>query len=433
MVSDQKSTRIGSSGQVVGVMLLIVGLYFPTSTNGEHSLLCVLVAFAILLSLFGYLTWNFGTRFGAAVSISLPMIIVLLGCTFSLLFNGPFQFDWGMFTKFSALALLLALDLRKFNAGTWVKAAFVLANSINIAFGFAILIGSEWVSGFLSRYYWSFYPELLPEMLRLHKPVLTLGTHASAGLFLYLFFWVNWEAYKVSRSLLAFAFAFSHVVLLVGLSSFSSLGFGLLALTQMGAWLWKHERKLLTTTALCGMVLFAIVLRQFSNEIDVLRNSPELGTKVLNSNISGPLARYGPGGSSRKAIDYLIDHPLSPIGFGTPPYLAGGSTALGDSGPLEYLLRGSLPLLALMYFGLYRFLRFNLTSRHHALLLFLVIVAFETGFSLLIYVRTLYLLPFLVVFLRHIESVQTTQRALAGAPLMPSVLGQRGVRAEGQI
>jgi hypothetical protein len=392
-----------------------------------------LVAFVILLSLFGYLAWNFGTRSGAAVSVSLPIVIVLLGCTFAVLFNGPFQFDWGMFTKFIALALLLALDLRKVNPGPWVKGAFVLANSINIAFGFAILIGSEWVSGFLSRYYWSFHPDLLPGMLMLHKPVLTLGTHASAGLFLYLFFWVNWEAYKVSHRLLAFAFAFSHVVLLVGLTSFSSLTFGLLALTQMGAWLWKHERKLLTTTALCGTVLFAIVLRQFSNEIDVLRNSPELGTKVLNSSISGPLGRYGAGGSSRKGIDYLIDHPLSPIGFGTPPYLAGGSTALGDSGPLEYLLRGSLPLLALMYFGLYRFLRFNLASRHHARMLFLVIVAFETGFSLLIYVRTLYLLPFLVVFLRHIESVETSQRALAGVPLVAPALGLRKAHAEGQV
>src|SRR5258708_6895905 len=122
--------------QAVVAAVLILGVYFSTSANGEHSLLCVLVAFAILLGLFGYLTWNFGTRFGAAISVSLPIIIVLLGCTLSVLFNGPFQFDWGMFTKFNALALLLALDLRKVNPGPWVKGAFVLANSINIAFGF---------------------------------------------------------------------------------------------------------------------------------------------------------------------------------------------------------------------------------------------------------------------------------------------------------
>jgi hypothetical protein len=58
--------------------------------------------------------------------------------------------------------------------------------------------------------------------------------------------------------------------------------------------------------------------------------------------------------------------------------------------------------LLLIYFGLYRFLRYNLTSTSHALTLFLVIIAFETGFTAFTYFRTLYLIPFFVIYLKQI-------------------------------
>jgi hypothetical protein len=85
------------------------------------------------------------------------------------------------------------------------------------------------------------------------------------------------------------------------------------------------------------------------------------------------------------------------------------------------MLRGSIPLLVLIYFGLYRFLRHNLASRTHALTLFLVIIAFETGFTALSYFRTAYLLTFFVIYLRQLgpdfgheagEALQPAQAAL---------------------
>jgi len=172
----------------------------------------------------------------------------------------------------------------------------------------------------------------------------------------------------------------------------------------MGVWLWKRNRKAFAVAAVCVALLVPVSVQWFENSSDVSQVLPQLAGTILNSDVNGLLPRYGPGGALRIPLSYLVHHPLSPIGFTTPSALVEGDTALGDSGPVEYLLRGSIPLLVLVYFGLYRFLRFNLPLRGHALFLFLVIVAFEAGFSSLVYFRTLYLLPFFVIYLRHVVS-----------------------------
>jgi hypothetical protein len=131
-----------------------------------------------------------------------------------------------------------------------------------------------------------------------------------------------------------------------------------------------------------------------------LEEHPTVSGTTLNNTISGPLARYGAEGNVVGGpISYLMKHPLSPIGF-APPI----STDVIDSGTVEYLIRGSAPLLILVYLGLYRFLRHNMPSRIHVLTLFLAVVMFETGFTALIYYRTACLLPFLVIWLNQIAS-----------------------------
>ncbi len=393
-----------SGQQSAMAALLLIGLFWPTSTNGEHSELCILTAFAILLGLLLYLAYRNGTRRGAGF-VALSILIILTACTLEAVLFGSSQFDWGVFAKFCSLAILLSLNLRGISADRSIDFAFLVANIVNSISGAAILGGADWISGFLPKYYWSFYPELIPTMIALHKPVLTLGTHASAAFFFYLFFWVNWENYKHKRSRLVLFFVFSYFVLLCGLTSFTSIGFGTVALLQMISWYWRDKRRVFWAGAMCTILIVTVAFRIFGEQINDWTVVADLGSKFFNTETNGPLIRYGGGGLSRPAVDYVLNHPLSQIGFGTPPALAGGPAALGDSGPIEYLLRGSLPVLILMYFGLYRFLRFNLSLRIHAVMLFLTMVAFESAFSLLIYVRTLYLLPFFVIYLNRAVEV----------------------------
>jgi hypothetical protein len=402
--------------QAALALLLIIGMYVPTSTDGENSSHpMVFVAFFILFSLLTYLAWKHGIRPGVAAFISLPIMIVLAGCTICAYTGGSDGFDFRVFTRFSALALILALDLRRFRLGPLVNSAFVLVNLLNIACGVAILVGSEWIAEFLPKYYWSSYFELLHTMLMLRKPVLTFGIHSLAAFFLYLFFWVNWENYKVRRSTIYLIFTMSYFILLLALTSFSSAGLGALAMAQMGMWSWERNRKIVIAVALSVAAIIPFAVRTFADEIDALTELPQLAeTAFLNADLSGPLARFGPDGSLRPAVTYLLTHPLLPVGFApttsafdmpTPSHFF-----IGDSGPLEYLLRGSAPLLFLVYFGLYRFLRSNLASRSHVITLFLVIIAFETGYSALGSTRTFFLLPFFVVYLNQIASAQPDPR-----------------------
>lgn len=200
---------------------------------------------------------------------------------------------------------------------------------------FAILAGSDWIAEFLPKYYWTFDPKLVRLMLSLHKPVLTFGSHALAGLFVYLFFFANWETYRARRSTSGLVFAQRAAV------------------------------------------------------------------------------RFASGGTLRGEINYLLSHPLSPVGLKRSESAfeveSGEHFFIGDSGPLEYLVRGSVPLLVLVYFGLYRFLRGNLAARAHLVVLFLVIIAFETGFSALGSSRTYFLLPFFVIYLNHVAAARKGQ------------------------
>ena len=378
-------------------LLLIAGLYLPTSVHGQQSSLFALLSFVVLLILFSYLAWKNGTRPRAVGIYTLPIMIILGVSTLCALVSGPFRFGWGVFALFGLLAMLLALDLRTVRSGRFVYAAFVVANILNIACGVAILVGSEWIAQFLPAFYSHFYPELVPNMIRLHRPILTFSTHSLAGLFLYLFFWLNWETYKIRRGALSLFFAISELIFLVALTSFTSLALAALASAQVFLWLWKRSRNVFVVAILCVVVIVMFGGPLVIDRFDGLVELPELGITLLNSDNNGPLARYGPGSDLRPTMAYLYNNPLSPIGFATPSYVY-----IVDSGPLEYLLRGSIPLLVLIYFGLYRFLRYNLTSTSHTLTLFLVIIAFETGFTAFTYFRTLYLLPFFVIYLKQI-------------------------------
>ena len=418
-----KSANFAFCEQVVLALLLILGTYLPTSTDGEHSRFWVFTSFAALMGLLGYLSWNFGVLPSAVPQITLPILIVLVGCTLIAKVKDHYEFDFGMLVKFSALAAVLSLDLRKLRLGHFGYRAFVVVNCINLALGAGILIGSEWATDFVTKYYWSFTPGLVQWMSSLHKPVLSFGSHSVAALFLYLFFWANWKDYELHRRRPSSLLALGHLVLLLGLTSFASLGLGALALVQVCIWLWRKQRRQIIIVGSCLVGLLILALRIAADETNQIADLPQFAPAVfLNNDVSGPLARYGRDGELRMAINYVYNHPLSPIG------LTAGPSApmevvwtpfhffIGDSGPLEYLLRGSVPLFFLIYFGLYGFLRRNLVLRSHAWSLFLAILLFESGFSVLSYSRMYYLLPFFVVYLNGVASGSAVQSAQGTIP-----------------
>lgn len=375
-------------------LMLMVGLFFPTSIGGRARLFLVLGAFVVLLGVVLSLAWKHGTRPGALLRVSLPIMGVLTVCTF-LGLNIPF--GWGVFASYGMLALVLALNLRGVRAGRAASCAFFVCNLAWIICGVAILMGSEAVATFLTSWYSQFYPELVPGMVALHKPIFTFGTHSLAGFYTYLFFWVNWESYRWQGRTWSLIFAVSELMLLIAITSFTSVALAVLALAQIGLWVWSRDRRVLVASVVCLALTLALTWGAVAEQVSIYLGGPELTSYILNPDVGGFVVRYGPGGSVREIFDQMWHHPLRLIGFGNSPL-----EYLVDSGPVEFLLRGSVPLLVVVYVGLFRFLRHNSFNRSYALAFFVLFLGFEVGFSALTYFRTLFLLPFLSIYLNGI-------------------------------
>lgn len=395
-----------STDDFIVASLLALGIFFPTSVRADFRESLVGAAFAILSSFFVYLFWKYGTRPRAVFFISLPILMVLSLFTLASL---DIRFGWGILASYGAIAAALALNLKYVHPGKATFRTFIVVNFVWVAFGIAAIAGVQPVTDFLTSWYSQFYPELVPSMFLLHKPVLTFATHSLAGFFTYLFFWLNWETYKSRRIRINLAFALCEFLLLFAIFSFTSLFFAALACTQIALWTWRNNRRVLLTSAalIAAGLLFA--WRLLGSAIDLLWQNPEFTGVALNTEGNGLLARYGEGGALRGTLDYLAAHPFRPLGFTFPTFLM-----TGDSGIVQYLVRGSIPLLLLIYIGLFQFLKFNSSRRPYVLTLFFVFLAFEVGFDVLPYFRTLFLLPFIVVYLKDLVPSESPELAAAG-------------------
>jgi len=383
-------------------LLLLLGLYLPSSSGGVSSAFFYWLSRLLSSLLLSCLVWRYGTRPGAVTFVSLPITILLSICT---LLSWPFRFQGSIFSGFLLLGFILALDLRKVRPGRFAYKSLVAVNFVNIFLGFTILAGSSGLGRFLSTWYSEFYPELVPAMLELRKPVLTFANHSVAGFYLYIMLWLNWENYKKTLSKLVLFFVLAELVLLIALTSFTSTFFAVVTVTQIGIWLWKENRRAFGFAAVTLLFVSIAAVRLSNVYGDVVEELKVAWAVKMNSEISGPLARYGEEGNvARKIMPYLRGN--LPIGFGPPV-----TTDVIDSGILEYVLRGSAILLIVVYVGLYKCVRHNVSLRVPGLALFLAIVAFESGFALMTYYRTAFLLPCVLVWLNHFCGLREGQNS----------------------
>jgi hypothetical protein len=274
---------------------------------------------------------------------------------------------------------------------------WITVNVINVAVGIGIVLGVDAVNNILLSHYATAYDDLLPMMLEMHKPVLTFGTHSLAAFFLYLFFWINLEAFKVHRRKLFLALAFCHLLLVLCLLSVSGIVLFLVGFSQLVYLVFKPIRhKVLWAYAALCLVLCTAAFSNMAVDVTPARDAAK---EILSNRDSGFVGRFLSEGTMHYDLKFIGQHPFSPVGFS---YREG--FMFGDSGWVEYMLRGSIPLLVLIFGGLYYFLRRNLVSRAHAYFLFGAIIIFELGMTTLTFTRMLYLLPAFVVVLNNMNS-----------------------------
>ncbi len=415
VLKTEHSSPAGSNASAAGfAILLFLGLYLPTSSGGSYSVtlwgvyLGLLAAFLFLL---------LARRKGLS---SLPMLVnsmMMVVLLFAASILSPFpEFRWGGLLPYLALALLFPVDIHDMWLGGRLRSWLTVINLINLAVGLGVMLHSSWVGSFLSNHYSMGTPELVPYMVRIGKPVLTFGTHSLGAFFYFLFFFLNFETYRTYKHWTSLVFALCYIGLTFALLSVTGMALSTLALFQLLRYSAKTHLK--PTLALVILIAIAVggELYFYGPAAEDWAAGAKFVSAILTSPSNGFLGRFTQSGTLYSTVQYLRNRPFTPVGIGYR-----GDLMFGDSGPVEYYLRGSILLVCAIYGGYFAFLRHNLLSRRHLWTLFLVTLAFETGFGSLGYFRTLYLLPVIVVYLNDLSrKVGVDQPALAASSLSPS-------------
>jgi hypothetical protein len=377
-------------------MLLLLGVYLPTSSGGEITkgwTQFALMVVCLLLSIL--LVSERGRAKGDLLFIGSFILLLLLVFTpFSLL---PIPV-YGVLASFAVFSLLISIRFENIRATRLVERTFIFVNIANIFLGCGILFHLHPVQWLIENYYSAAYPELVPMMLDNGKPVLTYATHSLAGLVHYLFFWVNLCAYKQTGRRIHLWFSAVYLIFMLSLLSVSGLVFFGAALAQL-MWTFMRGKTLMAALSVSFLTLALFATAKFlGNQGYFSEGIASEARDVVSSEGNGFLGRYSYAGNLLPVLDYLSEHPLRPAGLKTDD-----DWLLIDSGPIGYYVRGSIVLLVLMYRGFFLFLKRNLLNRRNAYFLFAVVVCFEVGFSALTSFRVVCILPIMIVYLNGLR------------------------------
>lgn len=367
-------------------LALLAGLYLPTAWGGLIRTPLGFLQAAVLLALLLPLLLRPDVQLRRLhVALALIVQVSVWGGT---VFSDLPEFAFGGYLPYLLFSLLLVTPLARLRASKWMPRLFLLVNLVNLALGLGVVFDVAAVKGWLVDFYSVANPDLVESMMARGRPVLTFGTHSIAAFYLFVFFYLSLKTYLARRSGVFFVVALFYLWLLPNLSSVSALFFFGLALAYLA---WRTPSlfagSLVALAFAFGLGALLGVRIELFDELRQLANA-------LSSDTNGFLGRFAESGALTGTLEYIATHPLSPVGLRYSPDLT-----FTDSGFVLHTLRGSAVLPLAFYGGLIAFLWHNLVSRRTALGLALVFLVFEVGYPNLTYLRTLLLLPFVVIYL----------------------------------
>jgi len=364
--------------------LVLTGIYCPTSIGGEQSKwlwaipgFALLVASLILILSYGMVKPAVACAAAAFAALFLYTMLTPL-----------WTITPGTLLPYTALLVLLCADLSRIPYGPVLRITWTVINAVNLGLSALVVANAGAAKQFLQSYYSAFYHSLVPMMLAQGKPVLTFASHSIASFFFFVCFYLHLRSARQRGSNWSFVAALAYLVLLVLLKSVSAYCLFLGGVALLAIHTGKQHKWKLAAIAAMAVCVAAITP---TAKVDQLASDV---TTVWSARESGFLGRYQESGVLAANFRYIQENPLRGIGIGFSD-----SLWYGDSGPVEFLLRGSLPLLLSAYGAFWFFVTKNLRSRRRGLALFAIYCAFEIAYSNLLYLRTLCVLPLVIVYL----------------------------------
>jgi len=388
-------------GAFIFAGLCCLGLLAPSSVGGVPSsrlsalILLGMLAFSVLLIL---ISRRLSSRWGLLLGL-------VIGTT-------PWLISWarldenilpGIGVQFLLLGLVFCLPMT-IAPSHWIRRIVLpVVESWLAICAVGVMAGVPAIDRLLVNAFSQYYEILVPNMVALHRPVGPFATHSVAAFAYYLLLFVHLRSYRRRESLVDLSWASFWLIVIAALSS----GTAAVMLVLGGLDLvWTVIRSKSASTRRVGMAV-AITCASVLLYYAWLQRMPlmDLLSRVIGNENRGLLGRYNTAtGVASGSIAYLSLHPFAPIGLAD---LAGDSgpltgQTLGDSGPVQYLLRGGLVLLGAVYGGLWVFLRGTVGNKRVAVWLWGVTFAFEIGFSALLVPRVIVLIMLIMVCLSDI-------------------------------
>jgi hypothetical protein len=374
------------------VVLLFVGILSPSSINGVHSsnvsvyvwvgLLCIMT----LLIIRSGRTSSWVGVLAGVLTASIPWLVTGLRRDAAIL---P-----GLGLQFIFLGAVYVLSVSTAPCHLIRRAVLPVIEILMAIAALAVMFGVPGVGRALASWYGQYYDTLVALMVAARKPVGVFGTHSVAAFAYYLLVFYHTRTYEKTGSVVELLYSCFWLVVIGALASSTAaamliVGGGDICVTALRS-SRQPFRWLIAEGVAAGCVIGLI-------HSALVQSLPfgDLVSRVLGNQSNGLLSRYNTNtGVVSEALSYLRDHPFSPVGLADVASVGSSLSGqtLGDSGPVTYLLRGGLLLICSVYVGLDSLLLRAVGNKKAALWVWLVTLAFELGFSVLLVPRVVILM-----------------------------------------
>lgn len=372
--------------------MLVIGFFFPTSIDGIISANMVLLHYYILIfMLSALLVINKLNKRNILIVFSIN-IILLLATLIQPLVNNLERISWGSYLSFLSLSLIYLISFLEIKCIPLFKNLFALINILSIFLGILIVFNYNSIELFFITHYSMGYQDLLYNMFAFDKPVSVFGSHSIASFFYYLFFYISFQTFIHTKKRFSLLLAIGNLFLIVNLKSVSAYLLLAIAAIQISLYFFKKSN-FLKLIALPATAL-AIIILVYSPKDNLIY--------AFSSQNNGFIGRYSSNGALADNIHYIANN-LFPIGlwFSSELYFT-------DSGFVLNLLKGSIFLVIAIYLGLFILLKHNIRNKNIAHTIFGIICLFELGYPILNFTRTLYFMPFILIYMNNIKGKETS-------------------------
>ncbi|MCK9443845.1 MAG: hypothetical protein M0Q14_04830 [Tissierellaceae bacterium] len=375
---------------IIPIISLFMFVYLPTSNNSKiygNGWIITIWALATVMVLILY----FKNKSNTIKSLMIFLFVTIYMSIITLVILNINSYARISIARIAPILLLTLLYSIKIDVGNQYKLMTRLLDLFFITmiiWNILILVDNSFINEFTTNYYSQYYNRALFYSLLYNKTVMSFGVHTYASYFYMLFFYMSYQTAKVTKKRKYYLYCISATIFTFFLTSNTSIIYGIIMVFML--------LKLFKTKPLTMIVLLLIGVIVLINFYIVLT---EKYLFIFQSNSNGFIARYlGEDIVFQENINYILNNYA--IGFNI---LDNVDLNYSDSGYMVYLTMGNFPLLFIIYYWTFRFLKNNIPKDSLLFILFIVF-SFEVALPATFNYRYIYAMIFLIYYLQSLEN-----------------------------